>query len=823
MTGSTAEPTVSLRAAAPPAATAGAAPARHTAPAPAAADTAATATDCAWCAGPLPWIGAVRHDDGRAWCCRGCAEATRFTEAEGLGDYFARRDHSAPRPGGTTPAAFLQRVQPDVTPERDGTCSLDFRLGGLRCSACVWLNEKVLERTPGVLDARVSYATGRAHVRWRPDAVSLETITRQILSLGYEPHALEDAGHEDRDLLSRAGVAWFCAGNVMLLQGSVYLGLFSGDMAPHYARLFEWASLVLATPATFWAAEPFFDRAWRGLRAQVLSMDLPIALAIAVMYAHGAWALFAGQLGYLDSLTMLIALLLTGRYAEQRGRMTAGAAAEGVLSEAPATAWRRASSGDVEEVPLADVVVGDTLVLGAGSRAGVDGLILAGEASVDLSHVTGESRPEGVSAGDSLPAGATVVDGRIDLQVTATGRDATLGQIAQLVERALSARGRAQQLSDRLAPGFTAAVLVAGFATALGWGLTAGWARAIPVTVAVLVVACPCALSLAGPSVIAASVGAAARRGAFVRGGDVVERLAEVDELLLDKTGTLTRGRPQVTDAANEPLAIAAALEAGSRHPIARGILEEAHRRALPLPQASAVRELAGVGMSGRVGADEARVVSDGPGRVRVELGDRIVGAISLEDALRPEAAATLRTTGLPFSILSGDDPDIVDRTGALLAGAGATPAQLMGGLRPDEKLQVVEAHRAAGRRPVFVGDGLNDAAALAAAHVGVAMGGGAAASARAAGVVILSDSLAPLLGAIQVAHVARTVLRVTAITAITYNVLAVAAAMAGFVTPLFAAILMPLSSASVILQAMSIDRRARRRAERTHAEVPSP
>jgi cation transport ATPase len=540
----------------------------------------AEACSCAHCGATVSGPAARLDDDGRAFCCAGCETVAALIREGGWDAFYDRRSGDSPRPIRQATRRFdlASFADAHVRKVDGGACEATLRIGGIRCAACVWLNERAVASIDGVEDVRVSYGTGLATVRWRPEAVPLSAIADRIATLGYEAQPVDERSRDDRDLLLRLGVATFCATNVMLIQAAVYLGDFSGDMQERYARLFAWAALLLATPAVFYGGAPFFDRAWAGLRHRMVSMDVPIALAIVVMYAHALFAMRSGTEPYLDSLTMLIALLLAGQVAVSRGRVSAAEAAERVLAGAPDTAWRRQGE-EVVEVGASSVLEGDTLVAGGGSILIADGEVTAGSAWLDRSHVTGESEPVHTRVGDSVRAGSRVVDGQLDLLVTAAPSRSTLAQVSSLVRQALGARTPATDLAQQIAPWFTIAVV--GVAAIVGgvWTLVAGTEVALPIVVSVLVVACPCALALATPAAVAAGIGAAARHGAFVRDGEALARLAEVDIVAFDKTGTLTFGRPRITEASDEALQWAAPLEVGSSHPVARAIMEALERR----------------------------------------------------------------------------------------------------------------------------------------------------------------------------------------------------------------------------------------------------
>lgn len=770
---------------------------------------------CAHCGAP---VRVAADSDGPHYCCAGCEAVASLLSENGWERFYEERDGWSPRPTDMPTEAFDGDAYQDewVTRHADGTLEGRFRVGGIQCAACVWLTERVLSEHDGVADAHVSYGTGMATVRWNPESTRLSELAETVARLGYTPSEPRLGHHTDRAELVRLGIAAFCAMNVMFIHVAIYLGEASGDMAQRHAALFAWASLILATPAVFVSSVPFFRGSWTALRAGMLSMDVPVAVAIAVMYVHGFVATFVGEPAYLDSLTMLVAFLLAGRVVVSHGRGRAAEAAEAVLATAPQTANRREDEA-VVEVPVAALRIGDIVVAGAGQRLGADGVVTAGSAFVDLSHVTGEARPVEVEVGQDVPAGAGVVSGQIDIRVSRPSDASTVARIGQLVRAALEERSPARELADRLAPWFTGAVLLVAAGTFIGWTLATDAAQALRVVVAVLVVACPCALALAAPTTLAVGIGAAARRGAFVRSGHALLELATIERVAFDKTGTLTEGAPRVTAADDETLALAGALELGHRHPVARAIVAELGRRDVPLHRATDVAELDGGGVTGRVDGREVRVAPAGPGAVRVTVDGEDTGSIEFADCVREDAARTVASLRVPVSVLSGDHPDVVARVAREV---GIDEAA--GGMRPEDKTAWIGA-RQNDARILFAGDGINDAPALATATVGVAMGEGADAAVRTADVVVLDRALAPVAAAMAAGRVAARVLRQNARFAVTYNVSAVVLAASGNVTPLIAALLMPLSSLIVIGNALSVERRVRKELVRTDPPTPTP
>ncbi len=749
-----------------------------------------------------PHCGTPVEGDEDAYCCHGCELAARLIHEAGLDRYYADREEFAPRPD--QQAGGWDAIPVALAP--DGSASCRLQVDGLRCASCVWVTEHLLRATPGVIEATVSYATGRATLRWDPASVSIGDLAGRVAALGYQPRLLGEEAGVDHDLLLRLGVAAFAAANIMLMYAALYAGWW-GTMEPRFVALFQWGSLILATPVALWCAQPFFAGAWVGLRHRVLHMDLPIALAVTVLYVHGVFATLRHENAYLDSLAMLTALLLTGRLLESRGRRRAAEAAVSLAATVPATA-KKATGDGVAVVPAAELAPGDRIDVGSGEELAADGTVRDGVGHVRMALVTGEAEPVEVRPGSSVVAGSVLLDGAITVEVEAVGRDTVLQQMAEQL-RAAADRGARPGSTDRIAPWFTAATLAIAAATFAFWLAHAGIRGAVAHTVAVLVVACPCALALSRPLAAAAGLGASARRGLLFRSADALLDLVHVDLAALDKTGTVTQGAVMVMSADDAVLRVAAGLERYSTHPIARAIVDEASRRGIPLPRGAEVLEEPGVGIDGVVDGRRWRLRAGGPGEVRLldDAGTETV--IRLGDVVRPDSGrivSRLADLGLDVALLTGDHRDVAERI-AESTGIGTVLARL----DPMAKAEWVRARQREGRHVLFAGDGVNDGPGLAAADVGVAMGRGAASSILVADGVISSGSLAPLPVGIIAARACRQAIRVNQVRSIGYNILAVSAAAAGWINPLVAAILMPLSSALVIWGASRVEATVRR------------
>jgi Cu2+-exporting ATPase len=798
----------------------------------------ATARDaaCTHCGLPVP-AGLVVPDESRQFCCGGCRAVWQILHEHGLEGYYrvANRRAAPPRVSGRDFEEFdhpaFHRLY--VRPAGAGLSTVELYLEGVHCSACVWLVERVPLVVPGVVRAELDVTRARAQVTWDPATVSLGAVARTLDSLGYRPHPFRglrgDAVRrdEDRAMLVRIGIAGAIALNVMLAALALYSGwLSTGGMEHEFERYFRWISLALTTPAMLGPGRVFFRGAWASLRTRTLHMDVPIAIALAAGFTRGAinTVTDAGPI-YFDGVTMLIFLLLSGRFLQQRGQRAATDAAELMFSLTPATG-RIVESDDsqvVREVPAEALVPGMVLDVRPGETLAADGVVVAGETSLDLSLLTGESRPSSGTLGSRVFAGTINLTGPVRVRIEQAGESSRLGRMMRQVEEGARRRAPMVLLADRLAGWFVGGVLLLAAATFVLW-LRLDPSRAADNAIALLIVTCPCALALATPLAVTAAVGRAARSGILIKGGDALERLARPGRLLLDKTGTLTEGRSALVEWVGpdwvKPLVVS--LERNSTHALAAGFL-----RAWPdleaLPVDGAEHTLGG-GISGTVAG--RRVLVGSPAFVRRRLGagaddgampydsrswtaaltpvvvavDGVpVATAGFGDPLRPGARAALdrlRAGGWRVGILSGDDPAVVAEAGRQL---GISPDECVGGATPEEKLRVVSEASRAGP-VVMVGDGVNDAAALAAAGVGVGVHGGAEAALAAADVWLARGGVEELVRLMDGSRRTLRLIRRTIAFSLVYNLVGGTLAVAGVINPLIAALLMPASSLTVVM-----------------------
>ncbi len=803
---------------------------------------------------------AVVDGERHAVCCPGCKAVAEAIAENGLSSYYRTRSAYAPRQASATAVESLELAiydQPEVQAgfvrtlaghEREATLILE----GITCAACLWLNEQHLASLPGVLVADVNYTTRRARVRWDESRIRLSGILAQVAVIGYRAWPATSANaealrkRENRAALWRLFVAGFGMMQVMMYAVPAYLAQ-AGTMSDDLRLLMRLASLVLTVPVVFYSAAPFFRGAWRDAQRRRLGMDVPIALGIAAAFGASIYATFTGGADvYYDSIAMFVFFLLCARYLEMRARQRAAASLEYLDKALPLNAHRLRSDGqasDTEEVPAVSLKPHDRVLVRAGESFPADGTLLEGDTECDESLLTGESAPVRKRPGDAVTGGAFNRLSPVVVEVERVGDDTCVSGIRRLVESASARRPEVGGLADRIAGVLVAAVLLIAAGSAFAW-LEIDPSRALWVTVAVLVVSCPCALSLATPAVMTVAVGLLSRRGVVVVRAHALDALAAVTHVVFDKTGTLTEGRLALLSVAPRPgvtrddaLSLAAALEKNSEHPIARAVLDAAPIR--DLATAADVRNVPGAGLEGRVEgiryrlgtstfvADLAGTPADAQaaagGATRVWLGREgaWLASFDLVDALRPEAVAVvqqLRAAGKQVLIWSGDAQPAVAAVAASLTADGCEA-----GLLPEDKHARMLALQRDGAVVAMVGDGVNDAPVLAQAQLSIAMGSGALLAQATADVVLLSGRLQGLLDAFGVARSARRIVRQNLAWALGYNAIALPLAAAGLVTPWLAGIGMGASSLLVVLNALRLGRRPMNRRVKPAAKAQGP
>jgi Cu2+-exporting ATPase len=779
--------------------------------------TAALAHACQHCG--LPAAG--------DFCCTGCEIVHRAIAENGLEQYYALRPEAVPAQA--TNASYVELDDPafqkvHVQTSADGLAHAALYLADLRCTACVWLVEATPRCLEGVSDVRVDLGRSRADVTWDPKATSLAHIARHLDRIGHPAHPYRGVDRdrqrrkEDRALLVKLGVAGAAVGNLMLLEIALYAGHFN-DMSAADTTFFRYATMVVAVPALGFSATPMFRTALGALRVHRLHLDLPLSIGILAGLAWGTANVLRG-VGeiYFDSLAMLVFLLLVARFIMLRHQRRASTAAELLLALTPTRA-RRVVNGIVEEVSIESVVTGDLVEVRAGETIPVDGVIETGTSAIDAGLLTGESRPVDVEPGKAVHAGTVNMAAPIIVRALAVGEQTRVGSLVQTIESLSAKKADIERLVDRIAAKFVPAVTSIAVLTFLGWSLFASPARGAEHAMALLIGTCPCALALATPLAVTVALGRAARRGILIKGADALERLATPGTMFVDKTGTLTQGRLAVTSWHGDvdARALVAAVEAGSAHPIARALAACAE----PTSTATNIREELGRGIRGTVGGRNvvvgapvwvqqqcrgeiegwiANVTRAAETPIAIAVDGTIVAVAGLADAIRPDAADAVRALaqlGWHLEILSGDDARVAEAVGAQLGIADCT-----GNVSPEGKRAYVERTRQ--DRPVaMVGDGVNDAAAIAAATCGIAVSGATEIAIEAADVVLRNPSITGIATTAAGARATLATIRRSLKFSLAYNICAGALAVAGVIHPLIAALLMPASSLTVLASSL--------------------
>jgi Cu2+-exporting ATPase len=760
-----------------------------------------------------------------AVCCIGCRAAAEWIATLGLQDYYRLRDGVAARADARADYAAWDRAQLQklyVHARADGSAEVSVLVEGLRCAACSWLIERALAGVDGVLETNVNVIGKRVAIAWDPRRASLSRLLDAIARLGYAPHPLDPrtlddvAAREQRGALKRLVVAALGMMQAMMFAIVLYTGASDGiDAATR--DFFRWLGLIVTIPVVFYAARPFFAGALRELRARRPGMDTPVALAVALVFAASVLeTLRGGSQVYFDSASMFVFLLLGGRYLEMRARHRASAVVDALARLQPATAQRRRADDTLETVGVHELEGGDRVVVASGATVPADGELLSDLCRVDEALLSGESRPLQRGRGDTLVAGSVVVDGPAELRVERIGAETRLAAIVRLVGRAQQQRAAWSRYGDRVAGVFVVALIGAAAATAAFW-LMFDPGRAFAATLAVLVVACPCAFALAVPAGLARTLAVLAERGILVLTPNAVDALVRADHFVFDKTGTLGE-RSLVLQAvhaqggvpAAECVGLAAGLETGNTHPVAQAL--RAAAVATLGTRATNLRAVAGCGVEGDIEGRHSRLGRAGfPGDADASAVDDVVlcgpdgvlARFELGERPRADAAATiaaLRADGAGVEILIGDS---AARATAFAARVGV--AEVHARMTPEGKLERLAALRAAGCNVAVVGDGVNDAPALAGADLAVAIGGGTDLARANADIVLSDDRLSGLVEARTIAATARRIMRQNVTWAIAYNALSLPLAACGLVPPWLAAIGMSASSLGVILNSLRI------------------
>ncbi|MGD2054649.1 MAG: heavy metal translocating P-type ATPase [Gammaproteobacteria bacterium] len=799
---------------------------------------------CFHCGLPVPKGLDVTVEIGgkpQPMCCHGCAAVAQAIVDSGMENYYNYRTETVPRAREVVPA-FLEQlkaydnpvVQKRFVHEQDHLSEVSLILEGIVCAACVWLNERHLQALPGVVDVNINYSNHRALVRWDNSKISLSEILESISRIGYLAHPYDPDRQqriiekERKQQLRRIGVSGILGMQVMILAVALYTGEWWGiDEA--FRGFFRWTSLLLTIPVLIFASRIFFTSALRDLKQKRAGMDVPVSLGIGIAFIASVGHTISGTGEiYYDSVVMFTFFLLTARYFEMTARKRSTEATEALVSLQPAVAAKLVRVNGKEEeqaVPVAELEAGDRVLVRPGDTIPADGVIESGASGINEALITGESMPVTKTGGDDVIGGSINSESPLVITITRVGADTVLAAIQRLLDKAQSEKPALAQLADRIASKFVIVILSIASLVALFW-IMQGSADWLPITVATLVVTCPCALSLATPTAITAASGQLANIGLLPTRGHALETLAHVTHFVFDKTGTLTVGNIRLADTqalggqtADDYLQIAAALEAHSEHPIAKSLMQ-----ACPdcSQQAENISSTPGHGMTGiidgrhwflgkpdfiREHCSDTFTIEDSSGQTRVVLAtsNQAHAVFTFEDEIRQDTVTLinkLQQEGKTVVLLTGDNPSAAKHI-ADAAGISEVHANL----KPEDKLDYIKALQHEGAVVSMTGDGVNDAPVLAGADVSIAMGTGSQLAAASADFILLSSRIDALYSGYRLSVRTLTVIRQNLMWAIGYNLLAVPAAAMGYIQPWLAAIGMSASSLVVVLNALRLSK----------------
>lgn len=773
-------------------------------------------------------------------CCAGCQAVAQTIIDSGLGSYYEQREKPAGK-ATPLPTDILEQVslydeeavqKSFVKAEPGQIREAALILEGITCAACIWLNEKHLHALPGVLEAQINYSTHRARIRWDNSKISLSSILRAISDIGYQAHPY-DAGRQDelyeqerKTALNRLWIAALSMMQVMMYAVPAYLA-DDGVIGAEFERLMQWASFILTTPVVFYSSLPFYRGTWSELKRGRVGMDTPVAIGVLTSFAASFWATITQQGAvYYDSISMFVFLLLGGRYLEMLARRKAGEATESLIKLIPAfthTLPDYPRTSTPKAVSVVSLALGDIVLVRPGDTIPCDGIVLEGESATNESLLTGESRPVSKTRGDYVIAGSINTSTPLTIEVQGLGQETQLAGIVRLLDRALQQKPKLAELADRVAAWFVLALLLTAAGTWIYWHI-ADPDKALWILVSVLVISCPCALSLATPAALTAATGRLSQLKLLLTRGRALEALAGADTVVLDKTGTLTFGQPKCIRvepfgiSADEAYQLAATLEAGSEHPIALAFKDkgetlgvEIHKRTSHAGQGV---EASIQGTTYRIGTlkyvSELALVKPPDSAWEPEYSHiylakqgQLLARFALGDTLRPDAPqviSAIQQRGLEVHILSGDQQSTVNTLANSLHITTAKGNQL-----PQDKLAYIQDLQKHGRKVLMIGDGVNDAPVMAAAHVSVAMGSGTEVAQNSADIVLLGQELAPLLDGLNIAKRSRQIIRQNLFWALLYNAVAIPFACAGLITPWLASLGMAISSLVVVGNALRI------------------
>ena len=776
-------------------------------------------------------------EDTLFFCCKGCQGIYHLLKDEGLESFYAKLGDEQLQPPSEqfqlssnfdTPAFYEHYVSLN----EEGFCEVSLIIEGIHCSACVWLNEKALYKMEGIVDVFINHTNNKAHVTWDDEVLKLSAIIDMIRAIGYDAFGYdpqiqqERADKERKDYYLRIAVAAFAMMNIMTIAVAQYAGFFSG-MDQEIKNILNVAEWILSTPVLFYSGWVFFRGAYYSLKNKNVGMDILVATGASLTYVYSIYiTIFELGEAYFDSVAMIITFVLLGKFLEVLSKKSAADTLD-VLSKHVPNEVTLLRDGEQLNVSVQEVVVDDVLLLKAGEKAGIDGEVIEGEGSFDESSLSGESHPVYKCAGDHVISGTTSIDAVVHYRATKDFEHSTLSNILTMLERSLAKKPRIEQMANRLSEYFSSAILLLALLTFIVWWIWPhSFETAFMVGISVIVIACPCALALATPVATMVGLGLGAKRGILFKEAAQLETLAQVDTLVLDKTGTITKGYPEVQSVTfytedeerQEQVRLLLSLLNSSKHPVSQGVFNYlSERYDLTLSALEEVQQIAAKGLVGRshekmLIAGNAMLMQDQGISVQTQsnhsllffaIDDQLLARFELSDAPKKgakEVIYNLSHMGIDVVMLTGDHE-----------GVAAQVAQEVGiehfhaHLTPQDKANMIAQMQEEGHKVVMAGDGVNDILALAQAEIGIAMGSGSDIAIEVSDVVLMNDSLQSLEESFKIGRTTYKLVKQNLAISLVYNAITIPLAMAGFIIPFIAAISMSVSSLLVVGNSMRI------------------
>ncbi|WP_201354044.1 heavy metal translocating P-type ATPase [Hydrogenimonas urashimensis] len=772
-------------------------------------------------------------EDTHYFCCKGCQGIYHLLRSEGLDTFYDKLGKNRLEPPKELSDDLhkfdLEGFKKKYIVERsDGLYEIFLIIEGIHCAACVWLNEKVLHQTQGIVEATINYTTNKAHVVWDPEEIKLSQIIEKIRAIGYNAYPYdpklqeERANRARRDYYSRLLVAIFATMNIMWIAVAQYTGMFTG-MRSDVKQVLNVAEWVLATPTLFYSGWVFFRGAWYGLKNRFVNMDLLVAAGASLAYLYSLWAMVTGKGEvYFDSVTMIITFVLAGKYLEVLSKKRAADTMDALTSALP-TEVTVVQNGEKAMIPVEEVQPGDIIEVRPGEKVAIDGVVVSGEGSFDESSLTGESEPIYKRPGDEIVSGSVAIDGVVRYEATKDYSSSMLTTLVGLLEESLTKKPKIERLANEISGWFSLTILSIAFLTFLGWLWMSGeFERALVVSISVIVIACPCALGLATPVATLIGINLAARRGVLFKEAAFIETMAKADVLVLDKTGTITEGKPHVVSYETYgqcDVNWLYSLVKSSIHPVSQGIVHylKAHNEYLEEVPLEQVKQVQARGITAEF---NGHTLQGGNAKMMEEFGIEVkedseytlfyfavdgkaVARFELRDLPKQgakEAIEEIGKLGIDVIMLTGDN----EKAAARVAEEVGIP-RFKAALFPEEKAKKIDKLHAQGRIVVMAGDGINDALALSKSDIAIAMGSGSDVALEVSDVVLLDDRITSLRDAFLISRRTFRFVKQNLALSVVYNSVTIPLAVAGYVIPLVAALSMSLSSLMVVGNSMRI------------------